>query len=512
MDEKTENKKIIESVKNQYEKFPYPAHSTNLSFLQYFLNPTRPQTHVLTYEFGQYLRTGNYIEHTSNTRILVAGCGSFEPLVVAKAHPKAQIVALDLSSANLQKLTRHAFFLRLDIQCFEADLHEDLSLKLGKFDYILCTGVLHHSPTPNLLLKNLNKLLMPEAILRLMVYPFYSRLWIYELQNYFKEHRLSASTPNLKKSCIQLLQELPKDHPYIAAFKTYTDTHSLAGLVDGFFHAYDKPVPILELQNSCLELDLHLIGFGHAWHSQPQAFDRLVKRATHDRVVGESASNSIDKKQTTPSWLKQKWNTLHSWEKLMFLDSIMELSTNPILWLAPNPKPVKEGYPQEVCWNPVLKTRFNLGGKRVKAPLMPPLTTDLYVQDRLPLFLKIPPKNSLKYERWIDGGWLLGADGILPSRFFNTRSVEIRSTEKNSSSFLDFLYVSYFKKNQSIFPATAQLKMLEGLSQAIDLLKLENKKEVQEFTRFLSTTLESYIDLEGNDIPYYTTADFLRTN
>ncbi|MBZ4194640.1 MAG: class I SAM-dependent methyltransferase, partial [Candidatus Contendobacter sp.] len=42
-------------------------------------------------------------------KILLAGCGSFSPYPTAVANPEAQIMALDLSEANLRRATLHSW-------------------------------------------------------------------------------------------------------------------------------------------------------------------------------------------------------------------------------------------------------------------------------------------------------------------------------------------------------------------------------------------------------------------
>jgi 2-polyprenyl-3-methyl-5-hydroxy-6-metoxy-1,4-benzoquinol methylase len=45
-----------------------------------------------------------------------------------------------------------------------------------KFDYIICTGVIHHNASPETALNTLAKALKPTGILELMVYNRYHRI------------------------------------------------------------------------------------------------------------------------------------------------------------------------------------------------------------------------------------------------------------------------------------------------------------------------------------------------
>src|SRR5581483_5493561 len=172
MDEKNS---LVDRVASQYEKYPYPALPP---ILGWFAKPAIGKDHPLSFSEAK--------------RILVAGCGVFESVVVAKANPKAKIVAIDLSNASLKRAKLHAAmnlcshrirFLRADLH----DLKRVSEIASASFDLIICTGVLHHSPHPEQVIQTLSSLLVDNGVLRLMTYPERSRIWIYEIQKYFQE-------------------------------------------------------------------------------------------------------------------------------------------------------------------------------------------------------------------------------------------------------------------------------------------------------------------------------------
>ena len=101
-------------------------------------------------------------------RILDAGCGNGRVTALLRmlAPEKAEIVGIDLVGAdvareNFQNIPRTHFETR--------DLLGDLS-GLGKFDFIYCQEVLHHTKDPERAFRNLCTLLMPEGELAIYVY------------------------------------------------------------------------------------------------------------------------------------------------------------------------------------------------------------------------------------------------------------------------------------------------------------------------------------------------------
>jgi SAM-dependent methyltransferase len=387
------------AVSEQYERHPYP----HVPLARWFSKPSVAAAHPMTYELGQFLRTGYYREHTAKTRILVAGCGTQEPLVVAAAHPRAQITAVDLSGRSLRHLRRRAFVSGASrrIETVQADLHDDLVRQLGTFDYVLCTGVIHHTERPEQLVRSLTSLTSPDGVLRVMMYAAHSRFWICELQRYFSEHGLSTTTRSsreLLRSSWGLIRKLPELHPLRTSFETYSDSASEAGLVDGFFHACERPIEIPRFRVMAEGAGLSLLGFGHAWHSQPGGFLAALRTPP--------AESPPDFR----SLLAKRYSALDAWKRLALIDDLFELAVNPVFWLAPNPLPVEVGIPRSTHLNPVLKNN-------VTAPLMP-------TQTSAELLARFNPHMcETELERSVEGGCVLGDDGCLPSGLFANRSL-----------------------------------------------------------------------------------------
>lgn len=110
-----------------------------------------------------------FTEHLSDRKkILDAGCGNGRVTALLRqlAPEQAEITGIDLVAADVAR----ANFAGVERIKFEAaDLLDDLS-SLGKFDYIYCQEVLHHTANPTKAFDNLRALLAPGGELAIYVY------------------------------------------------------------------------------------------------------------------------------------------------------------------------------------------------------------------------------------------------------------------------------------------------------------------------------------------------------
>jgi len=126
----------------------------------------------------------------ANPRIWVAGCGTNQAIFTALRFPNATILGTDLSSTSLETSADTARqlgitnveFRRESINHFESE---------NEFDYVICTGVIHHNADPQVPLVQLSRALKPGGILELMVYNRYHRI---ETTAFQKAVRILAGT------------------------------------------------------------------------------------------------------------------------------------------------------------------------------------------------------------------------------------------------------------------------------------------------------------------------------
>lgn len=280
-------------IKAQYEKFPYPSIP--------LLAKARPEDcHLMNYEAGLAASFGDCSMAAKKPRILVAGCGAFEPYIVALANPEAEIVALDFSSSALRKL-RWRLLLRgvRGVQCVQANI-EELPAILGKFHMIVATGVLHHLENPLGGLKNLEFCLEKNGVMRIMLYSKHGRNNIYKIRDLARTLQLSSGK-ELKK----VIQRLPDNHPLKIHFHLYTDVKTEGGIRDGFLNIIDNPFDALEVEDFLQKVNLRATFFVHSPSGQP-----------------EHAQEFSVRKDARP------------WEKIAALDRISELESNFIFFAA----------------------------------------------------------------------------------------------------------------------------------------------------------------------------------
>ncbi|MBC7473520.1 MAG: methyltransferase domain-containing protein [Candidatus Sericytochromatia bacterium] len=261
--------KITCAIKKQYNQFPYP--SIPIGDLQdVFLYSTN-------YEFVNYLCTGVY-KSAKNIKILDAGCGTgYSTLKLAQQNPEAQIFAFDLSENSLKMAKERlekAEVLSDQIHFFEADLMNLPDLK-QTFDYIVCTGVLHHTSSPELGINNLSKYLKDDAIMYLMLYSEYGRFYLNQTRKAIK--LLQSDQEDLNEGMEigkELFGSLNENNPlfinyqrsYNASTKIISEdfADSEAQFIDSYVNAHERTYNIEQLFELLEKNNLHFLRFQDA--------------------------------------------------------------------------------------------------------------------------------------------------------------------------------------------------------------------------------------------------------
>ena len=167
---------------NFYGRFQFPWAPSA------FDAPTDPEFETVM--LNQSLGSWDHSLVPANPRIWVAGCGTNQAIFTALRFPNATILGTDLSTTSLETSADTARqlgisnveFRRQSINHFESE---------NDFDYIICTGVIHHNADPQVPLGQLSRALKPSGILELMVYNRYHRI---ETTAFQKAVRILAGT------------------------------------------------------------------------------------------------------------------------------------------------------------------------------------------------------------------------------------------------------------------------------------------------------------------------------
>ncbi len=150
--------KITKKVEKMYKEYPYPSPSTQTSQTNELLNLLR----IFELENKTEL---------INLKILDAGSGSGHRITnVAKYFKKCEFLGIDISDTSLK--IANAIKEKNNIQNIQFKKFNlmNSTLKLGKFDIILCMGVLHHLSDPEKGLQNILQTLKKDGILFLYLY------------------------------------------------------------------------------------------------------------------------------------------------------------------------------------------------------------------------------------------------------------------------------------------------------------------------------------------------------
>src|SRR5262249_23255341 len=204
-----------DAVRTFYENHPYPAPLRDLDrHRELYRNPDRRRALSLLLWPTEQRR--------EDREILVAGCGTSQAAIHALREPGARVTAIDISAASL-RFTRE---LRQKYRLGNLDLHRLAIEEVGqlgrRFDHVVCTGVLHHLPDPDIGLRALREVLRPAGAMHLMVYAAYGRAGIYMMQEYCRLIEVGARPAELE-DLGDTIAALAANHPIAAVARQAKD-------------------------------------------------------------------------------------------------------------------------------------------------------------------------------------------------------------------------------------------------------------------------------------------------
>lgn len=115
-------------------------------------------------------------------RIWVAGCGTNQALYTALRFQRGRVQGSDVSAESLAVCRANASSLSVENLELKRESINQVAYE-GMFDYVICTGVIHHNADPLEPLHRLARALKPEGILELMVYNKFHRILTSAFQN-----------------------------------------------------------------------------------------------------------------------------------------------------------------------------------------------------------------------------------------------------------------------------------------------------------------------------------------
>ena len=154
----TKDDSITQKVKNMYKKYPYPSPSTELSQTNELLNLLR------IFELESKIKL-------AGKKILDAGSGSGHRINnVAEFFKKCDFLGIDISDTSLAIANELKNIKKIqNIQFLKHNIMTGVD-NLGKFDIVLCMGVLHHLSNPTKGLQMLTNTLKDDGVIFLYLY------------------------------------------------------------------------------------------------------------------------------------------------------------------------------------------------------------------------------------------------------------------------------------------------------------------------------------------------------
>lgn len=223
---------IANEVKDFYDRYPYPRPVESL-------DAYRRRWDDLQRRRADYHLFWPGKSFQQEFSILVAGCGTSQAAKYALRWPKAGVMGIDVSETSI----RHTQQLKQKYGLDNLQVHQlpvERVGELGKaFDYIVCTGVLHHLPEPDAGLRALRGALKAHGAMHLMVYAPYGRTGIYMLQEFCRRIGIHATDEEIR-DLIAALKALPPGHPLEHLLREAPDFRQEAELADALLHPQDR--------------------------------------------------------------------------------------------------------------------------------------------------------------------------------------------------------------------------------------------------------------------------------
>lgn len=207
-------KKDLKQVQDHYLDYPYPHR-----------DPEDDKKRLMKV-YGDYLgEISHWLfegkkDFKKGFRCMVSGGGTGDSIVYLAEQLKdtdAEVVYLDFSKASMEVAKERAKNRGLtNITWINDSILNIPDLKLGKFDYIQCSGVLHHLENPDAGFKCLSDSLTDDGGINIMVYAKYGRTGVYQIQDLLRmANEGITSRQEEVKNAWDIVNILPKTNWYL---------------------------------------------------------------------------------------------------------------------------------------------------------------------------------------------------------------------------------------------------------------------------------------------------------
>ena len=284
----------MDDVRAQYEALPYPPRDPRDEAIRLI---TGTPSHIL--EVNHYLFSGR-LNFNRPFRALVAGGGTGDSCIMlaqqlADRRCPGEVVYLDVSTASRAVCEARAKARGLrNITFLTGSLLDLPTMPIGAFDYIDCTGVLHHLPDPAAGMRALAAVLQPEGGMGVMLYGEYGRSGVYPLQELLRTLApLSMALEDRIAMAKRLIRFLPttnlfRRNPYLNDHVTGGD----AGLYDLLLHSCDRAFTVPQIGTMAQEAGLRVVAFLEPVRYEPATYmsDPIIARQASSLPLVERAA------------------------------------------------------------------------------------------------------------------------------------------------------------------------------------------------------------------------------
>ncbi len=190
--------------------------------------------------------------------ILVAGCGTGQYVVHAAVnYPNLHVHGVDISRSSIAYAKRQAEDYGVhNVSFTQCDILE-LPLLGEKFDYINCSGVLHHMKDPEAGWKKLIEVMKPGGAMYISLYSTTAHRVLNDVRQQMRDKGLKPNIADMKKARADIIGRPKGDKVRAAAW--YRDFYSASEMRDLIFHIQERTYTFLELKEVLERLGLELV-------------------------------------------------------------------------------------------------------------------------------------------------------------------------------------------------------------------------------------------------------------
>lgn len=273
-------------------------------------------------------------------KVWVAGCGTNQAVFTALRFPEGDVLGTDISTQSLAICQRSASQLGIkNLRLEERSLNT--VTYTNDFDFIICTGVVHHNANPEIPVARLSEALKPGGAIEIMVYNYFHRILTTACQKAIR-HLLSREAPSDLETQLVVTRRLIDKFPLrntmsecLRAHKGDPEQALADALLQPVEHSYTVESMGRLLESAGLEF----------WLPCLNQFDRAGKRLSWNLEFDDEM-------------VARHYNALPDVDR-WHISNLLSIEQSPMLWFYAQrtDSPFKRKSENEVCQD-FLKTKF----------------------------------------------------------------------------------------------------------------------------------------------------------